>query len=57
MAKKYGALLVMNTDTHSPENLLSAKTIKKILKESDLKTADFKIMQKNSSDIVKRKGD
>jgi len=57
MAKRHGALLVMNTDAHSPENLLSKKIIKKILKEANLNIADFKTMQRNSYNLIKRKGE
>jgi len=57
IAKKYGALLVMDTDTHAPENLFSKTIIKKILKESGLDVSDFEKMQKNSYDIIRKKGD
>ncbi len=54
-AKKYGAKLVMDTDTHSPENLFNKAMIKKILKEAGLGISDFEKMQKNSYDIISEK--
>jgi len=53
IAKKTGVKLVMNTDSHSPENLFSEKLIKNILKEAGLSMNDFKIMQRNSYNLLK----
>lgn len=51
-AKKYGANLILNTDTHSPENFLDLEKIKNVLKMSGLKFEDFKVMQNNSLKII-----
>ncbi|MDO8734652.1 MAG: histidinol phosphate phosphatase domain-containing protein [Elusimicrobiota bacterium] len=52
-AKKIGAKLVMNTDTHHPEDLFNEKKIKEILKETNLNYADFIQMQKNAENLTK----
>src|SRR3989339_1085879 len=48
LAKEYGAKLIINTDTHQPENLLNKTKIKNILKETHLNSDDFKEIQKNA---------
>lgn len=52
-AKKCGAKLVLNTDTHEPEDLLTHEKIKKILESSKLSEKDYKIMKQNSFEIIK----
>ncbi|OGS44502.1 MAG: PHP domain-containing protein [Elusimicrobia bacterium RIFOXYD2_FULL_34_15] len=54
LAKKYGAKLIINTDTHQPENLLNKTKIKNILKETHLNSDDFKEIQKNAYKLVKK---
>jgi|SRR3989339_121461 len=54
LAKKYGAKLIMNTDTHAPENLLNKNLIKKILKESNLNHNDFIKIQNNAYRLIRR---
>ena len=53
VAKKCGAKLVLNTDTHEPEDLLTHEKIKKILESSKLTEKDYKIMKQNSFEIIK----
>ena len=52
LARKIGAKLVMNTDTHSPDDLLNEKKIKEILKEAKLDYSDFLEMQKNANNLI-----
>jgi histidinol phosphatase-like PHP family hydrolase len=54
LAKKIGAKLVLNTDTHLPENLLTHQILMKTLKASGLNMKDFDIMQKNAKKIIRR---
>ncbi len=53
LAKKIGAKLVMNTDSHSPDDLLNEKKIKEILREANLNYADFIRMQKNANNLTR----
>lgn len=53
LAKKLSAKLILNTDTHIPENLLTAKKIKDVLKQSKLNYADFTQMQKNAYTLIR----
>lgn len=52
LAKMYGAGLVLNTDTHNPEDLLTWDKINKVLKMSGLNQKDFEIMQENAKKII-----
>ncbi|MCB4790475.1 MAG: histidinol phosphate phosphatase domain-containing protein [Elusimicrobia bacterium] len=54
LAKKYNASLVLNTDTHTPEDLLTEEKIKKILKMSGLKKSDFEIMQNTANKLISK---
>ncbi|MFA5780203.1 MAG: histidinol phosphate phosphatase domain-containing protein [Elusimicrobiota bacterium] len=54
LAKKIGAKLVMDTDTHEPEDLLNEKKIKDVLKKAKLTQSDFAEMQKNAFNLVRR---
>jgi len=53
MAKKCGAKLILNTDTHMPEDLLTNDKVKKVLDMSGLSEKDYKIMKQNSFEIIK----
>jgi putative hydrolase len=53
LAKKLNAKLVLNTDSHLPENLLNKTKIKNILKESNLNYNDFRDMQKNAYKLIR----
>ncbi|OEG69531.1 hypothetical protein ATZ36_02125 [Candidatus Endomicrobiellum trichonymphae] len=55
VALKKKAKLVLNTDTHSPENLLSKETIAQILLNTGLPSNYYEIMQKNSLEIIESK--
>lgn len=56
LAKKVGAKLVINTDTHSPGNLINSKTAEKIVCGAGLSAEDFKQMQKNAEALLNSKG-
>ena len=56
LAKKVGAKLVINTDTHSPGNLINSKTAEKIVCGAGLSAEDFKQMQKNAEVLLNSKG-
>ena len=52
LALECGAKLVLNTDSHEPENLMDKMKIENTLKQSGLDLEYFNIMQQNSYDIV-----
>jgi histidinol phosphatase-like PHP family hydrolase len=49
-----GAKLVLNTDTHTPENLLTHETILKTLAGAGLPENYYETMQKNSREIISK---
>lgn len=49
LAKKTGAKLVINTDTHAPEDLIDKKMAKRVVRGAGLTENDYDIMQKNAS--------
>jgi histidinol phosphatase-like PHP family hydrolase len=56
LAKQYGARLVLNTDAHAPEDLLSHEQAQKIAIGAGLVQDDFNGMLQNSRDILRRVG-
>ena len=56
LAKQYGARLVLNTDAHAPEDLLSLEQAQKIAMGAGLDKTDFDGMLQNSRDILRRLG-
>jgi histidinol phosphatase-like PHP family hydrolase len=52
LAKQIGAKIIINTDTHSPENLINIETAKKITLGAGLSEQDFKTMQKNAYNLI-----
>lgn len=55
VALKKKAKLVLNTDTHSPENLLSKELVSQVLSDAGLPSNYYDIMQKNSLEIIENK--
>ncbi len=53
LAKKIGAKLVLNTDTHQPDNLLSDEEAKKLIQTIGLNDKDFQEMQNNAKELIK----
>ena len=53
IAKKTGAKIVLNSDTHAPEDLLTSEKVKKALEMSGLSEKDYKLMKQNSFEIIK----
>ena len=53
LAKRCGAKLVLNTDTHTPENLLTMELIAETLIACGLPKTDYVIMQKNAKELIK----
>ncbi len=51
-AKKAGAKLVLNTDSHEPEDLMSGEKIKKTLAAAGLTRRDFIKMQENARCLI-----
>ncbi len=49
LAKKTGAKLVINTDSHAPEDLINEKMAKKVVCGAGLTENDYDMMQKNAS--------
>jgi histidinol phosphatase-like PHP family hydrolase len=56
LAKQYGARLILNTDAHAPEDLLSLDQARKIAMGAGLVQDDFDGMLQNSRDILSRIG-
>jgi len=54
LAKRFGAKLVLDTDTHTPENLLDKGKIRKVLAMSGLSLKDYNRMQDNSKRIIEK---
>ncbi len=55
LAIKHGAKLVINTDTHSPSDLISEDYACKILKGAGLSDLEIKEVFKNMEEIIRRK--
>ena len=53
-AKKTGAKLVINTDTHAPEDLISKEFAKKVVIGAGLLVKDFENMQANAYNLIKK---
>jgi len=54
MAQKWGASLVLNTDSHSPEDLISREKALKVALGAGLRPDDFERMLENSLQILSR---
>jgi putative hydrolase len=54
LCKTFGANMVLNTDSHEPQDLMDSKKIKKALKMSRLNRGDFKNMEKTSFELIKK---
>ena len=52
MAMQYGARLVLNTDTHTPDNLITAAHAQQIAVGAGLTENDFSTMLTNSRELV-----
>ncbi len=53
-AKKYGAGLVLNTDAHAPEDLISINKAQLVARGAGLSDADFRELLNNSKALVNR---
>ena len=53
IAKKCGARLVLNTDTHSPSDLITVEKAEKIAIGAGLAPSDFRRMQKNALELIR----
>ncbi|HOE18474.1 MAG TPA: histidinol phosphate phosphatase domain-containing protein [Syntrophorhabdaceae bacterium] len=54
LAKKIGARMLLNTDSHSPSDLISGEDAKRVALGAGLSLQDFDGMQKNAMEFVKR---
>ncbi|MEW5735095.1 MAG: histidinol phosphate phosphatase domain-containing protein [Thermodesulfobacteriota bacterium] len=54
LAKKTGAGLVLNSDAHSPSDILTPEHAKTVALGAGLSLADYSVMQQNSLDLVNR---
>ncbi|MCX5841713.1 MAG: histidinol phosphate phosphatase domain-containing protein [Deltaproteobacteria bacterium] len=54
MARQYGASLVLNTDTHGPQDLTSLEMARKIAIGAGLSTREVDRMFRNSENLVKK---
>ncbi|MBS3759552.1 MAG: histidinol phosphate phosphatase domain-containing protein [Desulfobacterales bacterium] len=52
MAKKIGAKMVVNTDSHAPEDLIDANTARQVVTGAGLDEDDFVEMQKNAAKFL-----
>ncbi len=52
LAKKHGAGLVINTDSHAPGDLIDSDFARKVVKGAGLSDDDFFVMQENASKYV-----
>jgi histidinol phosphatase-like PHP family hydrolase len=52
MAIQCGARLVFNTDTHTPDNLITTEFARRIVAGSGLSDKDFSMMLENSRELV-----
>ncbi|RLB95658.1 MAG: PHP domain-containing protein [Deltaproteobacteria bacterium] len=52
LAKKYGAELVLNSDAHEPEDLLTEQLARQIALGAGLSEKDFEQMQKNAESFI-----
>ncbi len=55
LAKEYGASLVLNTDSHGPEDLMTEAKISEVLRVSNLSLSDHKNMLNNSYKLIERR--
>jgi len=54
LAKKIGASMVVNTDTHSPSDLITDEMAMKIVIGAGLTEDDFRGINKNAEKILQR---
>ncbi len=54
IARKCGASLIYNTDSHGPSDLTSEEEARKIVTGAGLTADDFALMQQHAVDLVKR---
>ncbi|HAV43023.1 TPA: PHP domain-containing protein [bacterium] len=54
VAKETGALLVLNTDAHEPEDLTSQEIASKIAQGAGLEASEFEGLLTNSKNLIKR---
>ncbi len=52
MARKYRVSMVLNTDSHSPENLINSETARKIAKGAGMEEAEVEQMFRNSESLA-----
>jgi len=56
LAKKHGAKMIVNTDTHAPGDLIDAGFAQSVALGAGLTKADFKKMMKTSAELVEKAG-
>ncbi|MBA4417887.1 MAG: PHP domain-containing protein [Syntrophus sp. (in: bacteria)] len=54
LAKRIGARLIFNTDSHSPSDLVTEEQARKVVRGAGLTADDFYVMQSNAVELVKR---
>lgn len=55
LARKHGALLVLNTDAHSPGDLVNREFAKRVARGAGLTEAEAARMFRNSEEIIRKK--
>jgi histidinol phosphatase-like PHP family hydrolase len=53
LALRHGAKLVLNTDTHGPDDLMDMKKIKNVIDKSGLKISDYETILKNAASLAR----
>lgn len=54
LARKYGASLVLNTDAHGPQDLISLETAREIARGAGLAAAEIEAMFGNSEALIRK---
>jgi putative hydrolase len=54
MARNYGAQLVLNTDSHAPEDLTSREAAEKIARGAGMTEEEISVIYKNSQNLVEK---
>ncbi len=54
LAKRHGAELILNTDTHEPDNLISDQFALSVVQGAGLSAAEFQRMQARSEKLLKK---
>jgi histidinol phosphatase-like PHP family hydrolase len=54
MAKRFNAKMVLNTDSHSPSDLISEFVAKEVVLGAGLNSSDYKLLKKHSKELLRK---